>query len=266
MKLPEPKARDWKRIPDGFYSRWNFPNCLGALDGKHIVMQAPPKSGSQFLNYKGTFSIVLMALVDDDYRFTCVDIGDYGSDSDGAVFKNCALFMNNELDVPPPTSLPNYSTSGPVPYCFVADEAFPLHCDLMRPFARLSAALEQAFKVFNCRLSRARCIVDNAFGILAQKWRVFHRKLNMLPENADKIVKACIVLHNFLRGKKDLHGFHQQLNPDNMPFLQDDGAILDLDHRGYHLSPQAKAIRNIYKEYFMRPEGQVTWQDRAIAH
>ena len=116
-------------------------------------------------------------------------------------------FMNNELDVPP-TSLPNYPASGPVPYCFVADEAFPLCCDLMRPFATLSAALEQALKVFNYRLSRARCIVQNAFGILAQRWRVFHRKLNILPENADKIVKASIVLHNFLRGKKDLHGLH----------------------------------------------------------
>ena len=93
---------------------------------------------------------------------------------------------------------------------------------------------------------------------------MFHRKLNLLPENADKIVKACIVLH-ILRGKKDLHGLHQQLNPDNESFLQDDGAILDLDHKGYHSSTAAKEIRNIYKEYFMRPEGQVTWQDRAIA-
>ena len=103
MELAQPKARDWKRIADGFYSSWNFPNCLGALDGKHVVMHAPPKSGS--FNYEGTFSIVLMALVDDDYRFTYVDIEDYGSNSDGVVFKNCAsvkAFMNNELDVPPP--------------------------------------------------------------------------------------------------------------------------------------------------------------------
>ena len=57
----------------------------------------------------------------------------------------------------------------------------------------------------------------------------------------------------------------QQLDPDNEPFLQDDGAIQDLDHSGYHSSTQAKALRNIYKEYFMRPEGQATWQDRAIA-
>ena len=65
-------------------------------------------------------------------------LGEYGSNSDGAVFKNCAFgkaFMNDELDVPQPTHLPNYPSSGPVPYCFVADEAFPLCCDLMRPFA-----------------------------------------------------------------------------------------------------------------------------------
>ena len=150
MELPEPKARDWKRIADGFYSGWNFPNCLGALDGKHIVMQTPPKSGSRFFNYKGTLSIVLMALIDDDYRFTCVDIGDYGSNSDGAVFKNCAFgkaFMNNELDVPPPTSIPNYPSSGPVPYRFVADEAFPLHYDLMKPFASLSGVSIQSIQL-----------------------------------------------------------------------------------------------------------------------
>ena len=135
----------WKRIADGFYTRLNFLNCLGALDGKHIEMKVPPKSASQFFKYTGTFSIILMALVDDDYRFTYIDIGDYGSNSDGTVFKNCTFgkaFMNDELDVPPPTHLPKYPA-----YCLVVDEAFPLCCDLMRPSARLSAVLEQAMKV-----------------------------------------------------------------------------------------------------------------------
>ena len=49
--LPEPKKEDWKNIAAGFYQRWNFPNCLGALDGKHIVVQAPAKSGSLCFNY-----------------------------------------------------------------------------------------------------------------------------------------------------------------------------------------------------------------------
>ena len=89
--------------------KWNFPNCIGALDRKHIVNQAPHNSGSLFFNYKGTFSLVLMALVDTDYRFVFVDIGDYGSNADGAVFKNSTFgeaFINGQLNVPPPKPLP----------------------------------------------------------------------------------------------------------------------------------------------------------------
>ena len=56
------------------------------MDGKHIVLQAA-NSGSMFYNYKGTFSVVLMALVDTDYEFTHVGIGDYGSNSDGGILR-----------------------------------------------------------------------------------------------------------------------------------------------------------------------------------
>ena len=98
--------------------------------------------------------------------------------------------MNDQLDVPDPVHFPNFPASGPVPYCFVADEAFPLRCDLMRPFPRGTACLSQDDLVFNYRLSRARRIVENAFGILAQCWRMFSRKLNLLPENANSVIKA----------------------------------------------------------------------------
>ena len=69
--------QDWKIIEQKFSTKWNFPNCLGALDGKHIVITAPWNSGSLYFNYKGT--LILMALVDADYKFIYVDIGDYGS-------------------------------------------------------------------------------------------------------------------------------------------------------------------------------------------
>ena len=75
--MPQPTKENWQHIESGFSTRWNFPNCVGALDGKHVVMTAPAKSGSLFHNYKGTFFIVLMALVDSSYRFTFVDIGDW---------------------------------------------------------------------------------------------------------------------------------------------------------------------------------------------
>ena len=68
--LKPPTEDDWKEIEYKFSTKWNFPNCEGALDGKHIVITAPWNSDSMYFNYKGTFSLVLMALVDADYRFT----------------------------------------------------------------------------------------------------------------------------------------------------------------------------------------------------
>ena len=80
-----------------------------------------------------------MALVDADYRFTFVDIGDYGSNADGSVFKNCLFgqaLINGQLNIPPPKPLPNFPEGGPLPHVIVADEAFPLRVDLMRPYPR----------------------------------------------------------------------------------------------------------------------------------
>jgi len=65
-------VEEWERISKEFEDRWNFPNCLGAMDGKHITMRCPVGSGSKFYNYKGFFSIVLMAVVDADYTFIWV--------------------------------------------------------------------------------------------------------------------------------------------------------------------------------------------------
>ena len=103
--MTPPTKEDWKQIEYRFNTKWNFPNCLGALDGKHIMMRASPNSNSSFYNYKGFFSIVLMALVDGDYRFIFIDVGNYGSNGDSGIFKNSALgeaFAAKMLDVPPP--------------------------------------------------------------------------------------------------------------------------------------------------------------------
>ena len=90
LRLPQTKE-DWKRIAKKTEDRWQFPNCIGAADGKHIPILHPKDSGSDFYNYKGFFSIVMLAIVDYDYRFLYVDVGCQGRISDGGVFRNSAF-------------------------------------------------------------------------------------------------------------------------------------------------------------------------------
>lgn len=82
---------EWSDISDDFYKLWQFPHCCGWMDGKHVMIQAPANSGSEFYNYKGFFSVVLLALVDAQYRFMFVNVGSQGRISDGGVFANSTL-------------------------------------------------------------------------------------------------------------------------------------------------------------------------------
>jgi len=61
--MPTPTEENWKLIAQRFYSLWNLPNCLGALDGKHIRIEKLPYSGSSNFNYKMYHSIVLSNLI-----------------------------------------------------------------------------------------------------------------------------------------------------------------------------------------------------------
>lgn len=80
--MPVPTEKSFKSIAEEFYNTWNFPNCLGSIDGKHIRIQCPYNSGSMYFNYKKFFSIVLQAVADARYKFITVDVGGYGKQSD----------------------------------------------------------------------------------------------------------------------------------------------------------------------------------------
>ena len=70
--------------------RWQFPNCLDGLDGKHVKIYPPANSGSLYHNFKGGFSVVLMALLDANLEFIHVDVGQCGGHADGGIWRNCA--------------------------------------------------------------------------------------------------------------------------------------------------------------------------------
>ena len=144
---------EWKEIQNSFFSRWNFLNCCGALDGKHVQIVRPPNSTATYYNYKGTYNIILFALVDANCCFRYIDVGKNGRASDSTIFKNSSL--NIALD----QKLLNWPGDG---VC-VGDDAFPRRTNLLKPFSKRNLSLEE--KVFNYRLSRARRVVENAFGI-----------------------------------------------------------------------------------------------------
>lgn len=89
--MAEPTIETWKSIALDYERKWQFFNCLGAVDGKHIAIRKPLLTGSSFFNYKQYFSIVLLATVDANYRFTTVNVGSMGRFSDGNIFAKSPL-------------------------------------------------------------------------------------------------------------------------------------------------------------------------------
>ena len=65
----------WQNISEQFDEQWNFPHVIGTIDGKHIRIECPKESGTMYYNYKGFFSIVLLAVCDANYCFTLFDVG-----------------------------------------------------------------------------------------------------------------------------------------------------------------------------------------------
>jgi hypothetical protein len=173
MKTPE--KDDFYAIARDFNEIWNFPHCIGAIDGKYCQIQCPANSGSDFYNFHEFYSIVLMAVADARYKFIYIDVGAKGKENDSTIFSRSSFgtaLRNATLPVPDPSSLSN--SENHFPFVFVGDEAFPLQKNLMRPYPRYSTPSTQQ-RIFNYRLSRARRVVENAFGIMSAKFRILRK-------------------------------------------------------------------------------------------
>lgn len=261
LYMPQPTEESWKQISKRYYELWNLPNCIGSLDGKHFRIQCSPNTGSTDYNYKGFFSIVLMALSDADGMFTAIDVGDYGRNSDGAVFRKSTigkLLQDNKLKIPEATHLPGEANDNPFPFYFVADEAFPLQHNIMRPFPK--RVLNDARRIFNFRLSRGRKSVECSFGMLTSKFRLFDRPMYTNRSNAVQTIKTACVLHNFIRRREGQPYVPQEFNKCSVvPALSDNSTFSENNNLN-----AANRLRNKLGEYFLKPTGAIPTQWRCV--
>lgn len=259
--MPAPDEDGWKNIAQDFWNIWNFPHCIGSIDGKHVKIRAPSKSGSDFYNYKGYFSIVLLAVVDARYKFIAVDVGAKGSQSDGGILRNSVFGKKLATDS---LKIPNNEKFGPMgeelPYFIIEDEAFPLKTNIMRPYPGKNTDTEQ--RIFNYRLSRARRVVENAFGILSNRFRIDHTTITGGVQLADRIVKATVVLHNFLLTKNDNSGLpSSSFDVDGTIDGQRLDGVAAFGSNNY--TKKASDIRDSLKNFFNGP-GSVPWQQGKV--
>lgn len=271
LKLPT-SSSEWQEVASTFSTAWNFPNCLGALDGKRFLAIKSSNSGSEYYDYKSHHSVIMLALVDAEYKFLYVDVGAQGRASDATMWEKCNLrkyLEEKKLEVPGDASLPNSDLQSP--YVFVGDDWFPLKTYLMKPYPGKNLTADR--RIFNYRLSRARRVSENAFGILAAKFRVFQQPINSKPEFVNKIIFAAVVLHNFLRANckaplpSEIMGREDTENGIIIPArLQEVGGFERLQAVGRGHANEAKTVRNNFKNYFMT-NGKVAWQERmALLH
>ncbi|XP_022162402.1 protein ALP1-like [Myzus persicae] len=166
--FPEFTENRWREIAEGFEKYSQFPNCLDAK-----------------------------------YNFIYIGDGAFGKESDSTVFERSNLYEqleNNELHIPRGKPLPG-TVSPNMPYMFVGDEAFSLSKNIMRPYS--GKYLSDKKRIFNYSLSRARRNVESAFGILSNKWKIFHKPINANLDLSILLVKTCCALHNFVRARDE---------------------------------------------------------------
>lgn len=244
VHMPTPTHETFQTVSDNFYNLWNFPNCLGTIDGKHVRIRYPSQSGLMSNNNdKKYFSILLQAVVDANYKFVAINVGGLGKLGDGDTFQASSFYhalVESRVQLPEPSPLPNSNVVAP--YVFVGDGAYPLMTHLLKPYSGTNLTLEE--DCFNERLSTCRKTVESAFGILMAKWRLLTQEIETNVELANRIIKSMCVLHNTIIDKE---GMDQTLTEVSI-----EGQSMVGDRIGKP-GNEAKSVRDLFKEYFSNP-------------
>lgn len=211
-----------------------------------------------------------MAVVDAN-KFVYASAGTQGRVSDAGVFAQSdlrAAIDKDLLNVPPDDALPN--TDILMPYMFIGDEAYPLRADLMKPYPFRN--LNRSQRLFDYRLSRTQRVVENAFGILANRFRVFRTTISLDPDKVMNIIFACLCLHNFLRDRRSdayLPPAYVDSEDGNHQLIESawrrEGILQPAQvGRARNPSVEAKRQRDRLCQYSVSPAGSVSWQEGMV--
>lgn len=250
IEMPVPSVDDWLGVAAEFYNKTQFPNCVGAICGKHIKLEYPKYSRTCYSKHKQLFSLIIFGICDANYCFKIIDVGLFEKESDCNIFKKSAFgktLYSNTVNFPSEIRLPGDIEGIPQPHVIVGDETFTLHKNLLRPFP--GRILNDSRRKFNCRLSRARQTIEHTFSIFSNKWRVFHTAILASPDFAIVITKAACVLHNYV----------QRRDGCNTKDTFDYSMINVLGKRGVgNATTTAKAVREYFVKYFDDPENALS--------
>lgn len=147
-----------------------------------------------------------------------------------------------------------------LPHVILGDEAFRLHPNIMKPYTQQSARQHKSKAVFNYRLSRARRVTENAFGLLSQVFRVFYQPINLDSTTCDDLILVACCLHNLLRDaylEENGRAFFEE--PDSSTTLQTNNLIPMTRGSGF-TSAEGFLVRDSFKDFFNN-EGSVSWQE-----
>ena len=260
----------WRSVAERFGKKWNYFNCLGAVDGKHIKIKKPRGGGSLYFNYKKFHSIVLMGVADAAYNFLYVDVGAEGGAGDGGTWQKCTLAQaleENRAGVPDDAALPQ--DQEPIPYHLVGDDAFAMKTWLMKPYSHQTQ--DPTERIYSYRLSRARRVVENAFGLLQMRWRVFNTTMQQRVDVCKKITLCACVLHNLALkhypiSERDVDHENTQYEVVSGRWRDHSSSLMAtlLSRRGLNYSRRSKAVRDYLAKYYTSEVGAVHWQERAV--
>ena len=198
IRIPTGEAA--QTVVDGFFHTWGFPQCFGAIDGSHIPILSPTDNPLDYFNRKGWHSIVLQALVDHEYKFMNTNVGWPGSVHDARILANSKVYVKGESGDLVPRGM-RCINGVDMPIVILGDPAYLLLPWLMKPYPA-TGSVSRKQKKFNYQLSRARMVVECAFGRLKGRWRCLMKRNDSDLAFVPTIVNACCVLHNLC----EVHG------------------------------------------------------------